>query len=237
AIRGTYSGGGRGDLIVSFSEQEKVLRFPTGIETRRSVDLSFSDLLPDCGRPDAILSSKRDLAASLLMLCYHATNSGPTPAPGNAIYEGVAFDGFNARHFYLETSLNTFGDFSPTYGIHDMAELNNGDLMILFVGGFDDKMRIGYVRRDELRQAIHRGGIVRPEIIAHLSRFSSREMKGEYIIGDATGLDIRQDPRSSRIFVYITYDYYDGEEDHVLLTTFEWIPEDTAGRCANVATN
>ncbi|KAF4713859.1 hypothetical protein FOZ62_003536, partial [Perkinsus olseni] len=88
-----------------------------------------------------------------------------------------------------------------------------------------------YVRRDELRQAIHRGGIVRPEIIAHLSRNEG------YIIGDATGLDIRQDPRSARIFVYITYDYYDGEEDHVLLSTFEWIPEETAGRCANVAAN
>ncbi|KAF4752797.1 hypothetical protein FOZ62_025829 [Perkinsus olseni] len=115
--------------------------------------------------------------------------------------------------------------FIPT----DTAELSNGDIMILFAKEDEDMMRIGYVTRDELRQAIFGKGTLRPEFIAELARRDGDMAKRDarHTIGEQTGLAIREDRTSGRIFLYMVNDNYWGDLGYNLLSTFEWIP---AGR-------
>ncbi|KAF4707337.1 hypothetical protein FOZ63_010316 [Perkinsus olseni] len=191
-INGPYRGGGGGDLIVSATDERQVLRFPDGIQSQQSADLNLEVIFPECsGAPGAILSS------------------------GNTVYAGSAYDGFVARPFSLEFGESDGGEpFIPT----DTAELSNGDIMILFTKEDEDTMRIGYVTRDELRQAIFGKGTLRPEIIADLAR------RDGYNIGEQSGLAIREDRTSGRIFLYMVNDNYWGDEEYNLLSTFEWIP-------------
>ncbi|KAF4695755.1 hypothetical protein FOZ60_003350 [Perkinsus olseni] len=217
-INGPYRGGGGGDLIVSATDERQVLRFPDGIQSQQSADLNLEVIFPECsGAPGAILSS-RDPLAYLLVFCNEPTDSAPTSGSGNTVYAGSAYDGFVARPFSLEFGESDGGEpFIPT----DTAELSNGDIMILFTKEDEDTMRIGYVTRDELRQAIFGKGTLRPEIIADLAR------RDGYNIGEQSGLAIREDRTSGRIFLYMVNDNYWGDEEYNLLSTFEWIP---AGR-------
>ncbi|KAF4704502.1 hypothetical protein FOZ62_005085, partial [Perkinsus olseni] len=126
-------------------------------------------------------------------------------------------------HLFLPQSGDSGGGkpFRPT----DTAELRNGDIMILFAKQDEDMMRIGYVTRDELRQAIFGKGTLRPEIIAEGARRDGGKAKRDarYNIGEQTGLAIREDRTSGRIFVHMINDNYYGDEEYNLLSTFEWI--------------
>ncbi|KAF4689530.1 hypothetical protein FOZ60_001583 [Perkinsus olseni] len=112
---------GRGDLIVSGTDDRGVLRFPDGIQSQQSADLNFGVIFPECsGAVEAILSiqpqpanhveaffrifsgSQRDPVEYLLMFCNEPTDSAPTSGSGNTVYAGSAYDGFVARPFFLE---------------------------------------------------------------------------------------------------------------------------------------
>ncbi|KAF4751376.1 hypothetical protein FOZ62_001727, partial [Perkinsus olseni] len=90
-VNGPYRGGGRGDLIVSGTDDRGVLRFPDGIQSQQSVDLNFKVIFPECsGAVEAILSSQRDPVEYLLMFCNEPTDSAPTSGSGNTVYAGSA---------------------------------------------------------------------------------------------------------------------------------------------------
>ncbi|KAF4675014.1 hypothetical protein FOL46_003182 [Perkinsus olseni] len=144
----------------------------------------------------------------LLMLCEEPSNSSvPTTDPqGRIVLPGWA---------YNETSSNDL--FHPT----DMAELNGGDMMILFrrfVPTEGNGMRIGYVTKGELDQAMAVGGTLNPQIIAEV------RTRDGYIIDNEEALAIREDPTTGRTFVYTLSDNnYNEVRQKTLLSTYEWV--------------
>ncbi|KAF4708092.1 hypothetical protein FOZ62_030983 [Perkinsus olseni] len=171
-INGSYEGGGRGQLYVSYEKVHRVLEFPNGTESRASVNLNVSYLFSECPRRrglEAILKQRptAGIDGLLLMLCEDPSNSSaPTADPqGRIVLPGWAYNetSNDTKRFYVESNRS----FNPT----DMAELNGGDMMILFrrfVPSEGNAMRIGYVTKVELDQAMAVGGTLNPQIIAEV---------------------------------------------------------------------
>ncbi|KAF4721917.1 hypothetical protein FOZ63_002878 [Perkinsus olseni] len=171
-INGYYEGGGGGELYVSYEGDHRVLKFPNGVESRRSTRLNVSYLFAHCpsnGGLEAILKQRPTAGVDglLLMLCEEPSNSSaPTTDPqGRIVLPGWAYNetSEDVKRFYLESD----DLFHPT----DMAELNGGDMMILFrrfVPTEGNGMRIGYVTKGELDQAMAVGGTLNPQIIAEV---------------------------------------------------------------------
>ncbi|KAF4689525.1 hypothetical protein FOZ60_001578 [Perkinsus olseni] len=220
---GPYYGIGTGELIVSFDRRKALLMYPDGVETVLAVDLGLKAQLNECAGndgPEAILSAK--FTKEILWVPNHVLPpSDPTltPPPGSSVYRGFVYDETVTKRFVLQSVDSGGGKpFRPT----GMAELSNGDIMILFSSRGNDMMRIGYVRSKDLRRAVARGGTLNPEVIAELSRSDG------YNIGDQSGLAIREDTKTGRILVYTTNDNSYGvfkDTLYTLVSTFEWIPK------------
>ncbi|KAF4706820.1 hypothetical protein FOZ62_028055 [Perkinsus olseni] len=160
AIDGIYQGRGEGNFFVSFLEGQ-VYRYPNGIQSRQSVDLGLTDVFGDCPYDEAAGATlrprdRRDF--SLLMFCRYPASLAPTSAPGRVAYTGFAYDESTRgpRKGYLELA--------------DIAELSNGDIMVLFSEFDVDIMTIGYVKRRDMRRALRRGKPVILVPIADMSR-------------------------------------------------------------------
>ncbi|KAF4695759.1 hypothetical protein FOZ63_018060 [Perkinsus olseni] len=218
AVEGIYQGRGIGNFFVSSLADKQVYRFPNGIKSRQSVDLGLTDVFGDCRHdegPEAILRPEDKSEFSLLMFCRVAMSLAPTSTPGREVFIGFAYNKFKnvAKRFYLESTRRPW---AGTLQITDMAELSNGDIMVLFSEFKEDIMTIGYVRRKDLSRALSQGETVKPVSIADISR------REKYNIGEEVGLAVREDPKSGKTFVYIVnHDFY-GEAGVTLLTTFEW---------------
>ncbi|KAF4669538.1 hypothetical protein FOZ61_003772 [Perkinsus olseni] len=90
-MNGSYEGGGRGQLYVSYEKVHRVLEFPNGTESRASVNLNVSHLFSECPRRrglEAILKPRptAGIDGLLLMLCEDPSNSSaPTTDPQSRI--------------------------------------------------------------------------------------------------------------------------------------------------------
>ncbi|KAF4673119.1 hypothetical protein FOZ60_001691, partial [Perkinsus olseni] len=202
-IDGTYGGGGRGPLFVTYTEGKRMLKFPTGVNSPTSAEVDISVVLDECKyAPQAIDKMRPDrlLPAYLLMVCDEPTKRG------GSIYPGFAYDGEEAP---IRFEVESDDGFSPV----DMAGLSDGSLMILFRGVRDESsMRIGLVSSRDLSLAMRgRGGTVTPQII-----LEAAESDG-FNVGRTSGLAIRED--DGKVFVYIVNDGY----PTTYLTALEWI--------------
>ncbi|KAF4679166.1 hypothetical protein FOZ62_025599, partial [Perkinsus olseni] len=232
AVGGGYRRGGRGDLTVAFSDDVlQALRFRHGVRSvRSSTALDLSDLTSLCGlgtnSPSRLplgaiarLDRLRGFRGNLLALCRDPSSDSSIPRVNlqAAVHSGGVYDGHNFRVFHVES----IDHHEPTA----VAQLRNGDIMIAFVRNDGSiSLRIGYVKADKLRDAIVSGGRVDPLIIADLKR------RQGFNVGYQTGLAVREDRRSGRIFVYsMSNDFFLAnfreDEQPALLTTFEWIPK------------
>ncbi|KAF4689527.1 hypothetical protein FOZ60_001580 [Perkinsus olseni] len=134
AVEGIYQGRGIGNFFVSSLADKQVYRFPNGIQSRQSVDLGLTDMLGDCRYdegPEAILRPRDRREFSLLMFCPAAMSLAPTSTPRREVFIGFAYNEFKnvAKRIHLES---TRGPKRGPLQITDMAELRNGDIMILF---------------------------------------------------------------------------------------------------------
>ncbi|KAF4658445.1 hypothetical protein FOZ61_005601 [Perkinsus olseni] len=206
-IDGTYLGRGRGELIVSYTEGFRVLKFSSGVDSRRSDEVDISLVLDECGfAPQAIDSMRPDpfVPAYLTMICDEPTREN------TSIYPAFVYGGEVPFRFEVESQSGFF----PV----DMAGLSDGSLMILFRGPDlpfrSTRMRIGLVSsRDVSSVTRRRGGRVTPQII-----LEAAESDG-FNVGIVSGLAIREDD-DDKTFVYIV----NNGIPVTYLTTFEWIP-------------
>ncbi|KAF4669537.1 hypothetical protein FOZ61_003771 [Perkinsus olseni] len=87
-----------------------------------------------------------------------------------------------------------------------------------FVPTEGNGMRIGYVTKGELDQAMAVGGTLNPQIIAEV------RTRDGYIIDNEEALAIREDPTTGRTFVYTLSDNnYNEVRQKTLLSTYEWV--------------
>ncbi|KAF4692466.1 hypothetical protein FOZ60_013421 [Perkinsus olseni] len=220
AIDGTYRGGGRGPLFVTYMESKRMLKYvkmiqlnfkihklyrvldsPPGPIRRRVPEVDISHVLDECEyAPQAIDKMRPDplLPAYLLMICDEPTKRG------GSIYPAFAYDG---EEVPIRFEVESDGGFVPV----DMAGLSDGSLMILFRGP-KHTLRIGLVSSRDLSSAMRRRGVaVTPQII-----LEAAESDG-FNVGSTSGLAIRED--DGKVFVYIV----DSGFPSVYLTAFEWI--------------
>ncbi|KAF4731166.1 hypothetical protein FOZ62_020626, partial [Perkinsus olseni] len=90
AVDGTYRGGGRGALCVTYTESKRMLKFPTGTNSPTSAEVDISHVLDECEyAPKAIDKMRPDplLPAYLLMICDEPTTQG------GSIYPAFGYDG------------------------------------------------------------------------------------------------------------------------------------------------
>ncbi|KAF4680224.1 hypothetical protein FOZ60_013870 [Perkinsus olseni] len=233
AVPGIYRGGDQEELIVTFSEgdgyslprEPSIQRFPSGFKSTATTRLEMPDITRACpantsivGRPDiplgtgptaiTTLNQRRRLRGSLLMFCDRPSPdpSIPKTDPQADVHLGLLYDGKNLARFHIESN----DGFAPL----NVAELNNGDVMIVFDRYFGDSIRIGYVTYRQLRRSGIRGRTLKPLIIAELSRSDG------YNIRSGGSIAVRYDRSRRRTFVYIgTYDH---STRHTWLTSFEW---------------
>ncbi|KAF4692467.1 hypothetical protein FOZ60_013422 [Perkinsus olseni] len=201
AVDGTYRGGGRGALCVTYTEDKRMLKFPTGTNSPTSAEVDISHVLDECEyAPKAIDKMRPDplLPAYLLMICDEPTTQG------GSIYPAFGYDGEETP---IRFEVESDGGFVPV----DMGGLSDGSLMILFRGP-DHTLRIGLVTSRDLSSAMRgRGGAVTPQII-----LEAAESDG-FNVGRTSGLAVRED--DGKVFVYIV----DSGFPSVYLTAFEWV--------------
>ncbi|KAF4715134.1 hypothetical protein FOZ63_034352 [Perkinsus olseni] len=240
AVEGTYEGGGAGDLIVSYEKPRIVLKFPDGVESRQSQDMEISEIFRECPSdraPEAILSVQCERGSwqlrsppalcsdsdvlprgSLLMFCPRGRGVVPPPSSGNVVFLGFAYDGRTVKRFYVE--------FPGQHELTDVAQLSDGDTMILFRRPGVDAMIIAYITQEELQEALASGGTLTPDIILNVQR------RDGYNVAREAGMAVREDPTSGRIFVnVVNKDTISSVVKRTQLTTFEWKPKRRAWWC------
>ncbi|KAF4649103.1 hypothetical protein FOZ61_001732, partial [Perkinsus olseni] len=203
AVDGTYRGGGRGPLFVTYTESKRMLKFPIGINSPTTAEVDIS-LVLDEGEyaPQAIGMMRPDplLPAYLIMVCDVPTKRG------GSIYPTFAYDG---EEIPIRFEVESDGGFVPV----DMAGLSDGSLMILFGGVRDEStMKIGLVSSRDLSSAMRRRGVA----VTSETILEAAESDG-FNVGRTSGLAIRED--DGKVFVYIVNDGY----PTTYLTAFDWI--------------
>ncbi|KAF4657224.1 hypothetical protein FOL46_007502 [Perkinsus olseni] len=219
AVNGRYRPGGRGDFTVAylanpvFPQTLDVRRFRRGVRTRRSTAVDVTELNQWCGfylAPQATIAHLGP-CGDLLAICQWFPDETPGPNPRRAAVPVWVYTGNTFYTFFIEA---TFA-YNPT----GVAELSNGDIIIAsVVYSNPTKLRISYITSDQLNKDIDdRFRRISPLVIADIDQADGFE------IGVQSGLAVREDPRSGRIFVYSMSDdsFTPGR---TLLTTFEWEP-------------
>ncbi|KAF4666623.1 hypothetical protein FOL47_004012 [Perkinsus chesapeaki] len=212
-VNGFYEGSGKGELYVSYEKNQRVMKFPKGVSSDKADDLGVSILLAECphrGGLEAIVKLRS--TGQLLMVCEEPNTSTDKTFTVSA-WARDAVSGATKKF-----SVQSENKFFPT----DMAELPNGDIMILlrrFVKNDRGAMQIGYITAESIQQAITNEAVAVPKIILELWE------RDGWKVDNAEGLAARQDPKTNKTFVYTLSDDNHRETQETLLTTFEWIPK------------
>ncbi|KAF4680899.1 hypothetical protein FOZ60_017631 [Perkinsus olseni] len=116
--------------------------------------------------------------------------------------------------------------FPGQHELTDVAQLSDGDTMILFRRPGVDAMIIAYITQEELQEALASGGTLTPDIILNVQR------RDGYNVAREAGMAVREDPTSGRIFVnVVNKDTISSVVKRTQLTTFEWKPKRRAWWC------
>mmetsp|Transcript_5926 Transcript_5926/g.5076 ORF Transcript_5926/g.5076 Transcript_5926/m.5076 type:complete len:246 (+) Transcript_5926:344-1081(+) len=208
-INGVYEGNGRGELYVTYKNDNRVMKFPNGVFSSSALDISVPSSV--CSQNGAVKAiSKSHNNSRLLLVCETPEDPEGEANPTVAAWAYDTVSG-EASKFYIRSKPN----FYPT----GMDELSNGAIMMLWKR-FDDGgvIEIVFISAESLNEAINSRSVAVPEIVGYLSG------QERWAFGDVQDLAARQEVATNRTFVYILGDHHPSDNRTTLLTAFEWIP-------------
>ncbi|KAF4672584.1 hypothetical protein FOL47_000335 [Perkinsus chesapeaki] len=199
-INGVYEGGGRGELFVNYANTGCVMKFSDGVLSRRAEDLCEQRVPQKCeenGGIKSILKLRSTEVDDLLLIACEEPEETSVES-GHMTFSVSAHDMKSGedKQFYVQSQ--------NSYFPMDMAELPNGDILILFhrSNPADSAgIYIGLVTSESLDEAILNEGVLVPESITG----NLAEIK--YYVHNTSGITVREDTETGKIFVYILGNY------------------------------